>query len=159
MKIFATICALVAIALAILLGINLRTEASHDTEQAQALQTATVQLQRAQQELQNSQAQLRQYQAELDAHRSLLAQGKTRESAQTLQIAENELKIRQLNEQLANSKQAYATLEKLHREVKTELVQLHTSGGTTNLDANRLKQYEQEIADLQRQLRDLQGTR
>lgn len=155
MKAFATLLAVIAIALAITLGINLRTENQHDSEQEQALQSAQAELRYTQEQTQKAQNQLRVRQAELDATRSLLAESKTLESGLKLQLAENELKIRQLNEQLDKQQQAYAALEKLHREIKSELVQLHTSNDPANVSQNRLKQYEQEIADLQRQLRDL----
>lgn len=154
MKAFATLLALIAIALAITLGLNQRAESQHDSEQAQALQAAEGQVQYAREQAQKAQDQLRVHQAELDATRNLLAQSKTLESGLRLQLAESELKIRQLSEQLTQQQQAYQTLEKLHREVKNELVQLHTSSAPSTLTQNRLRQYEQEIADLQRQLRD-----
>lgn len=155
MKVFAVICALVAIALAMTLGISLHTDATQDDEQNQALQTAELQLQHARQEQQAARDRLNVRQAELDITRKLLAEAKTQESGLRLQLAEAELKIRQLGEQLETQKQSYATLEKLNREVKSELVRLHTTNDPSGLTQERLLQYEREIADLQRQLNQL----
>lgn len=161
MKILAIVSTLLVVILAVALGITYHTVESGDTQQSQELETMQSQLDAASRETTALRARGRELQGELDQTRSQLAEAKTLENSLRLQLAELERKARLMRDEQARAQQTQETLQAELRQVKTELVQLHTRGSdsTAALNEARLQQYEKEIEELQQALRLLQATR
>lgn len=152
---------LLAVILAVALGITYHTAESGDTLQSQELEAMQSQLEASSRETTALRARGRELQGELDQTRSQLAEAKTLENSLRLQLAELERKARLMRDEQLRAQQTQETLQAELRQVKTELVQLHTRGSdsTAALNEARLQQYEKEIEELQQALRLLQATR